>query len=71
MASPPASGSPAPMRHSKILARIRAGSVARVCSVSAPFAAFPLDAFRADEMRGVGLRVLRDGRVPELAHVQD
>ena len=29
------------MRHSKILARLRAGGVARVCSVSAPFAAFP------------------------------
>jgi 2-keto-3-deoxy-L-rhamnonate aldolase RhmA len=29
------------MRHSKVLARIRAGGVARVCSVSAPFAAFP------------------------------
>jgi 2-keto-3-deoxy-L-rhamnonate aldolase RhmA len=28
------------MRHSKVLARIRAGGVARVCSVSAPFAPF-------------------------------
>ena len=29
------------MRHSKVLARIRAGQVARVCSVSAPIQAFP------------------------------